>query len=201
EQSTLLAALVRDTLSRLDDVRLPLHILLEAKFGELNPNQEERLRDARGASDEMDAALRRMGQVADADRDAMPVQREAVQVNDVVRAILPLIRASAERCGARVELSLEPGLPRVPADRARLAEALTLLGTACASASDGTRPVSVSTRRDGRDGVIVLSPAPPEGDGIGAALAERLVLAQGGAIIRETDRIEVRVGGAPSGHA
>ncbi|MHB8838348.1 MAG: hypothetical protein ACYC7F_05285, partial [Gemmatimonadaceae bacterium] len=50
EQSTLLAALVRDTLSRLDDVRLPLHILLEAKFGELNPNQEELLRDARGAS-------------------------------------------------------------------------------------------------------------------------------------------------------
>jgi len=195
EQSTLLAALVRDTLARLDEVRMPLHILLEAKFGDLNENQEELLRDARTASDEMDAALRRMGQVADADRDAMPVQRELVQLNDVVRAILPLIRASAERHGARVALSLEPGLPRIQADRARLAEALTLLATLSASASDGTHPVGVSTRREGREAVIELSPLPPSPSGAGAALAERLVMVQGGTVVRGADRFEVRVGG------
>ena len=196
EQSTLLAALVRDTLARLDDVRMPLHILLETKFGDLNENQEELLRDARTASDEMDAALRRMGQVADADRDAMPVQRELVQVNDVVRAILPLIRASAERRGARVAVSLEPGLPRVLADRARLAEALTLLATLSASVSDGTHPVSVGTRREGQTGVIELSPLPQDPGGAGAALAERLVMVQGGVVVRGADGFEVRVGGA-----
>jgi signal transduction histidine kinase len=195
EQSTLLAALVRDTLARLDDVRMPLHILLETKFGDLNENQEELLRDARTASDDMDAALRRMGQVADADRDAMPVQRELVQVNDVVRAILPLIRASAERRGARVELSLEPGLPRIQADRARLAEALTLLATLSASASDSSHPVSVTTRHEGREGVISLSPVPSEAGGSGAALAERLLMVQGGSVLRSAGLVEVRVGG------
>lgn len=196
EQSTLLAALVRDTMARLDEVRMPLHILLETRFGELNENQEELLRDARAASDEMDAALRRMGQVADADRDAMPVQRGPVQVNDVVRAILPLIRASAERRGARVEVSLEPGLPRVQADRTRLAEALSLLGTLSASVSDGAHPVTVSTRREGSHGIIALSPVPPDDGDSRAALAERLLMVQGGTTVRDADRLEVHVGSA-----
>ena len=195
EQSTMLAALVRDTMARLDDVRMPLHILLEAKFGELNENQEELLRDARGASDEMDAALRQLGQVADADRDAMPVKRESVQVNDVVRAILPLIRASAERCDARVDVELEPALPRVLADRARLAEALSLLATLSAAASDGDHPVAVSTLRDGSAVVIEFRSASlPTDGGSSAALADRLVSAQGGEVSREAGRVAVRLG-------
>ena len=105
-------AVVRDTLAQLDEVRLPLHILLETRFGELNENQEELLRDARNGADAMDVALRRLAQVADADRGA-PVQHELVQVNDVVRAVLPLARAAAERNGARTDTALEPGLPRV----------------------------------------------------------------------------------------
>jgi signal transduction histidine kinase len=199
EQSTLLAALVRDTLARLDDVRMPLHILLESRFGELNENQEELLRDARSASDEMDAALRRLGHVADADRDALPVTRELVQVNDVVRAILPLIRASAERRGARVDVVLEPGLPRVLADRVRLAEALSLLATLSAAASDSEHPVTVSTRRLAREAVVELQPLPSDGErGSSSALAERLVAVQGGEVQRGTDRLCVRVGGIPA---
>lgn len=196
EQSTLLAALVRDTQARLDDVRMPLHILLETKFGELNENQEELLRDARGASDEMDAALRRLGQVADADRDAMPVTIELVQVNDVVRAILPLIRASAERQGARVEVELEPGLPRVHADRSRLAEALSLLATLSAATSDSEHPVMVTTSRDGPASVVTLRPIPAdESERLSGALAERLVTIQGGTVERSTAGLTVRIGG------
>ena len=196
EQSTMLAALVRDTLARLDDVRLPLHILLETRFGELNENQEELLRDARTASDEMDSALRQLGQVADADRDAMPVKRELVQVNDVVRAILPLIRASAERQGARVDVALEPGLSRVLADRARLAEALSLLAALAAGASGTDRPVVVSTSRLDGATVIEILPFPTEKTvGIAsAALAERLVTAQGGEVLRATGSVTVRLG-------
>src|SRR5262249_10471929 len=120
EQGTMLAGVVNDSISQLDQIRLPLQILLESPFGELNENQEELLRDARAAADSVDLALRRLGQVADADRDALPVQHELVQVNDVVRSVLPLGRAAAERHGARTETSLEPGLPRVFGDRARL---------------------------------------------------------------------------------
>ena len=72
EQATMLAGAVSDSLSQLDEVRLPLQILLESPFGELNDNQEELLRDARAAADAIDARLRRLGQVADIDREALP---------------------------------------------------------------------------------------------------------------------------------
>src|SRR4030095_16351339 len=107
DEATMLAAGAHDSIAQLDEVRLPLHILLETKFGDLNENQEELLRDARNAADAMGAALRRLAQVADADRGALAVQRELVQVNDVVRAVLPLARAAAERQGARVDVTLE----------------------------------------------------------------------------------------------
>ena len=187
EQSTLLAALVRDTLSRLDDVRMPLHILLEAKFGELNENQEELLRDARNASDQLDDALRRMGQVAEADRDAMPVQRELVQVNEVVRSILPLIRASAERRGARVDVQLEPAMPRVSADRARLAEALSLLAVAAVGACDEGQMVSLTTRRQGGGVEVALRPwSASAAEDLRVALAYRYLSVQG-SVVRITD--------------
>ena len=73
EQGTMLAGVVSDSIGQLDQVRLPLQILLNSPFGELNENQEELLRDARAAADSIDVALRRLGQVADIDRDAMPV--------------------------------------------------------------------------------------------------------------------------------
>src|SRR5262249_41807161 len=107
EEATMLAGVVHDTISQLDEVRLPLQILLESPFGELNENQEELLRDARSAADTIDLALRRLAQVADVDRDALPVQRELVQVNDIVRSVVPLARAATERRGGRIETSLE----------------------------------------------------------------------------------------------
>ena len=66
DQATMLAGVVGDSLAQLDEVRLPLHILLESRFGDLNENQEELLRDARAAADAIDVALRRLGQLAEA---------------------------------------------------------------------------------------------------------------------------------------
>ena len=154
----MLAAVVRDTMSQLDEVRLPLHILLETRFGDLNENQEELLRDARTGADAMAAALQRLAQVTDADRGALTPKRELVQVNDVVRAILPLARNAAERRNVRVEAALEPGLPRVLADRARLAESLSLLGVGAASIADQQHPLTISTARDGTGVAITLAP-------------------------------------------
>ncbi|HEX3865830.1 MAG TPA: hypothetical protein VHV78_03725, partial [Gemmatimonadaceae bacterium] len=107
---------LREPIARLAHATEPA-ILLESRFGELNENQEELLGDARAAADAIDVALRRLGQVADADRDALPVQKELVQIDDVVRSVLPLVRAAAECRGARLQTALEPGLPRTSADR------------------------------------------------------------------------------------
>jgi signal transduction histidine kinase len=184
EEATMLAGVVSDAIAQLDEVRLPLQILLESPFGELNENQEELLRDARMAADAIDVALRRLAQVADVDREALPVQHELVQVNDVVRSVLPLARAAAERRGARTETTLEPGLPRVLGDRARLAEALSLFVTHAAEGSSPERALTVGTARDGARAIIRIAPA--NGDALGIAptliLGSRLIAAQSGEV-------------------
>lgn len=219
EQATMLAGAVSDSLGQLDQVRLPLQILLESPFGELNDNQEELLRDARSAADAIDASLRRLVRVANIDRDEVQVQPELVQVNDVVRSVLPLARATAERNDARTETALEPGLPRVVADRARLAEALSLLVTDAARASAPDKPLVIATARDGSRAVIRVSPAsnairaraaavraatggadaeseqsaPDSGPLI---LASRLITAQGGELAVDGDCLVLRIGAA-----
>ena len=204
------AGVVSDAISQLNDVRLPLQILLESPFGELNENQEELLRDARAASDAIDVALRRLGQVADIDRDALAVQRELVQVNDVVRSVLPLARAAAERKGARTETELEPGLPRVLADRTRLAEALTLFAVEAAERTGPDVPLKISTMRDGVRAIIRITPtvartqqsgdaSPSSTDAAAAAaaiiLASRLIGALGGEAAINNSGIVLHVGG------
>jgi signal transduction histidine kinase len=216
EEATMLAAVVHDTMAQLDEVRLPLHILLETRFGDLNENQEELLRDARTGADAMDGALRRLAEVADADRGALPPQRELVQVNDVVRAILPLARAAADRKKARVATSLEPGLPRVMADRARLAEALTLVAVEAGAVAGPDHPLEITTARDGAGVSITLAPGvrtdrdvspaksaapepnePAEGTGDPGAtiLARRLITVQGGSVNETAAGVVVRLGG------
>ncbi|MFN8573230.1 MAG: hypothetical protein U0132_14355 [Gemmatimonadaceae bacterium] len=214
EEATMLAAVVRDTMAQLDEVRLPLHILLDTRFGDLNENQEELLRDARTAADAIDVALRRLGQVADADRDAIVVQRELVQVNDVLRAVLPLARAAAERASAPIDVSLEPGLPRVLADRARLAEAIALLVDEAASNASTATPLSLATVREhggitvaiapssvraassiGPHAESVVPPDVPPPDAVHVrVLADRLVTCQGGVVERTGTAFMVRLG-------
>ena len=214
EQATMLAGVVNDSIAQLDQVRLPLQILLESPFGELNENQEELLRDARAAADAIDVALRRLGQVADIDRNELPVQRELVQINDVVRSVIPVARAAAERRGARTETVLEPGLPRVIADRARLAEALALFLSDSAARSGPSTSLRISTVRAGSRAEIRIEPASSTLDGPastvladqstsenGAAtdatpliLASRLISAQGGEVAIDQGALTVRVG-------
>ncbi|HEY2854250.1 MAG TPA: hypothetical protein VGJ18_15455 [Gemmatimonadaceae bacterium] len=208
DEATMLAAVVSDAIAQLDQVRLPLQILLASPFGELNENQEELLRDARAAADAIDVALRRLRQVADIDRDALPIQRELVQVNDVVRSVLPVARAGAERRGARTETSLEPALPRVIADRARLAEALALFLTDSVAHADAATALRISTARAGSQAVIRIAPMTAQlGAGVANGgnggrheaspliLAQRLIAAQGGEVTVEEGGLTVRVGG------
>ena len=219
DQATMLAGSVSDSIGQLDQVRLPLQILLESPFGELNDNQEELLRDARSAADGIDASLRRLVRVANIDRDEVQVQHELVQVNDVVRSVLPLARATAERQGARTESVLEPGLPRVVADRARLAEALSLVVTEAARASSSSKPLVIGTARDGSRAIVRISPvtdaikarataidaampaveaasAEPDPETGPLILASRLITVQGGEMAVDGDCLVLRIGAA-----
>jgi signal transduction histidine kinase len=158
EQGTLLAATLRGVTAQVDEVRLPLHILLEARFGELNENQEELLVSAREAADAIDAAVRRLAIVADADRDALSLPLEPVSLNDVVRAILPMVRATADRRGLRVDTQLEPGLPRVWANRAALAESMAMITARAAERMDQRQPLAIATTFDDQSCTIDVTP-------------------------------------------
>lgn len=176
EQATLLAAVSAAAVHRLDDARLPLHILLDTQFGELTPNQEELLADARDAMEQAVEALRRLRALADVDRGAIELRREWVSVDEVVRAVLPAVQAQARRRGARLRTAFEPALPRAVGDRTRLTAALALLfGGAAARLADGAEQ-AVATGADGAGVWVSVAPA-PEGDD--AVLARRLLAVQG----------------------
>lgn len=192
EQSTLLAATVRGAAAQLDEVRLPLHILLDARFGTLNENQEELLVAARAGAEALDAAIRRLATVADADRDALTVRLEPVSVNDVVRAVMPMVRASAERRGMRIAVDLEPALPRAWADRAALAEAVALLTTRLIESHASPAPVTLRTRHTPSHCVVRLEPV-VDGETSLDLVAVRLLQAQGILVEVQDGAAELRI--------
>ena len=147
EQATLLAVVSAAAVRRLDETRLPLHILLDTQFGELTPNQEELLADARDAAEQAVEALRRLRALADVDRGAIELRREWVSVDDVVRALLPSVEAQARRRGARVTPVFEPALPRTVGDRTRLTAAFALLFDGCGRLSGCGRRADGDDRR------------------------------------------------------
>ena len=189
ELATLLAAVSAAAMRRLDEARLPLHILLDTQFGELTPNQEELLADARDAAEQAVEAVRRLKALADVDRGAIELRREWVSVDEVVRAVLPAVQAQARRRGARVRVALEPALPRTVGDRTRLTAALALLlGDAAAGLAGGAEQ-AVATGADARGVWVSVAPVPGGDD---AVLARRLLEVQGarvelvGAALRAT---------------
>ena len=125
----LLLELATDLAARFDSVRLPLHILLENRFGELNENQEEMLEAARVAADVAGESVRRLRELAELGLGTLTLSPTRQRTEDVFRSIVSAIAASAERAGVQLMTSVEPPLPAIRVDGARVREALTLLAT------------------------------------------------------------------------
>jgi len=184
EYATLLSDATGDAMKQLDEARLPLHILLDNHFGDLNENQEEMLAAARAAVEVADQRLRRLREIADIDRGAVTLRRDAVRAGDLIASLLPGLNALGQEVGVSVTADVAPALPRVSGDRARLQEACTLLlaerlralqpGASCTLTAG---PDRASVRIDLRYG----GPATPVA-GADAALARRLIDAAGGSV-------------------
>jgi signal transduction histidine kinase len=127
ELTTLLSSAAGTATTALDEIRLPLHILLENRFGDLNENQEEMLGAAQAAAEEASALLQRLRLIADLERGAVELRRDPLRVDDIVRGLLPTLQSLGERREVRVVADLAPALPRVPADSTYLNEALSIL--------------------------------------------------------------------------
>ena len=183
EYAKLLADATADAMKQLDEARLPLHILLDNKFGDLNENQEEMLAAARSAVEQADQRLRRLREIVDIDAGRVALRKDAVRTGDVITSLLPGLNAQGQESGVEVTADLAPALPRVAADRAKLQEACgLLLSERVRGLPPGSR-VSISAEPSGDVVKIdVKHPGGSEGTGADTALARRLIAAIGGTV-------------------
>ncbi len=136
--------------------------------------------------------------------------RDAVRVDLLIEAVLPLIRLQARKSGAHIEVDIAPGLPRVVCDRTMVEQVLLNLARNGIQAMDASTPVAerellIRVRpTQGRwlaFGVIDLGPgvAPEvaqrlftpffttraEGMGLGLSLCRTVIEQHGGALDHE----------------
>jgi two-component system, OmpR family, sensor histidine kinase BaeS len=200
---------------QLDEVRIPLHILLESHFGDLNENQEEMLAAARTAADDVHTRLDRLRAIADVDRGALRLRPERVRVGDIIGVLLPSLKAAATHANVSIDSDISPLQPAAIADRAWLSEALSLLAndavrrtpaggevrlTSVEPASPGQLHESAGFHGDAQS-VAASHPVPDRahvqlaishgeqsGRPIDIALADRLIAAQGGRVEHDPKR-------------
>ena len=199
DYARLLASVAEAAARQLDEVRLPLHILLENHFGELNENQEEMLGAARTAAEAADADMVSLREIAELDLGTRPLRQDRVKPSELIEAIRPMLMAAAESAGVTVEFDVTPLLPAITADRARLQDALvTLLRGAIESASRESR-LHVQVDRDGRLIRFAISGGGEAPMSVRWAAAARVVQAHGGTVDRRPDGLAIELSGAVAG--
>jgi signal transduction histidine kinase len=151
----LLNEVLRVVPARLEESQLPLHILLESPFGELNENQEELLGAAQSAVDAADLEVRRLRKLLDLEQGAVAFGIQPVGIAELLRAPLAIAAARAEKRGIGHEWSVPTTMPRVRVDLSHMQEALTsAFGVAIDQTPDGGR-VALEVR-ESPDGSRVL---------------------------------------------
>ena len=203
EYATLLAEAATAASKQLAEARMSLHVLQDNHFGELNDNQEEMIGAAREATEAAEVELNHLREIADLDRGALALRRDLVKPGEMIRSLLPVLNAQAEKQGVRIMSELEPALPRVVGDRGRLQDALGLiLKDAVRYAIPGTTISIHATSEPGTVTIIVNHGSPHSYTG-DVALADRLIRAQGGSVTHRDDsttisleRAGVRTGAA-----
>lgn len=193
EYAMLLAETSASVARRLDDVRLPLHILLENRFGDLNENQEEMLAAARRAAEEAESELQRLTEIAQVDQGALALRRDSIKIGDLIASLVPTLRARADRQGVRLEVDVAPALPRILGDPTRLRESLALLlghRVEHTTPGDAARLTADLEKQRIR---IVMTHGALTAPGAEELVARRLTEAHGGSIETSGGRTEIRL--------
>jgi signal transduction histidine kinase len=183
EYAALLSDATSEAMKQLNEARLPLYILLDNHFGDLNENQEEMLGAASSAVDTADQRLRQLREIADLDRGAVTLRHDAVRASDLIASLLPSLHSLGQEGGVEVKADIAPALPRVSGDRSRLQEACGLLLNERLRALPPGASVTITAVPDGRAVRIEVTHAGAGAStGADAALARRLIAAIGGTV-------------------
>lgn len=191
------ASLIRESVGAVrrqaDEVRLPLHILLENRFGELNENQEEMLAAARAAAEAIDGRLERLDQIVQLDGGALPLRIERVRVQELVANLRPALETLAAQCEVQLTVDLTPSLPAIDGDRVRLQGALaTLLQDAVCTATPGAT-VRVSAIDAGGYVELMIAGGGTIQAHDGALLARRVIGALAGSVDEVSAGLRIRL--------
>ncbi|HET7621735.1 MAG TPA: hypothetical protein VFK39_07535 [Gemmatimonadaceae bacterium] len=183
---------VANTLSRsTGEVQLPLHILLENHFGDLNENQEELLEAASAAADRIDLASRHLQRILDLEHGRITFQREAVRLGDLLQPVLAIAAARGEEREVKVAADRPPLSPFVAADRYFLGEALTALFVAVIDRAESSTELLVKVSGEKTRVRIDLNYSGGPLDGLEPVMATRLVQAQQGEVEMVAGRVTV----------
>ena len=182
DQAALLGTLAEESIRRLEEVRLPLHILLANRFGELNENQEELLGAARAAADAMMADLVALRELSELERGVHPARRDRVKAGELLESLRPMLDAAATTRHATLAVDIPPLLPPLAADRALLSSALTtLFGGVVSGVAEGGEAKLVATCAPSSVRVAMTGGGPAV-DGVRTIAATRAVEAHGGSV-------------------
>lgn len=186
----LLASIADASTRRLEEIRLPLHILLDNHFGELNENQEEMLAAARLAAEAADADMLALRELAELELGERPLRHDRVKPSELIDAMRPMLLAFADAASATLEISVAPLLPAIVGDRMRLQDAVvTLLRAAIERATPGAR-LRFEVDRDGPTTRFMLSHgAPASTESVRWEAAARVVSAHGGHVEQHADAL------------
>jgi signal transduction histidine kinase len=127
DDRALLDAILGPLANRLRDVSLPLHILTENRFGELNDNQLEMIHAAQDAVRAADATLRLVSRIYEMRRSPAVATPDLVRGAELLRAPMSAAAAIAAERDIIWSADVAPDLPHVQVDRAAAEEALSIL--------------------------------------------------------------------------
>jgi signal transduction histidine kinase len=189
-----LMAQVASTISKgIDEIRLPLYILLENRFGDLNENQEEMLEAARAAAEHVNTDADRLAEIGQLDRGALALRSDRIHIADVIQSLRPTVDAEGARVGVGLEIEVAPALLPVSGDRGRLQEALALVLQDCVRRTPSGGRVRITIEAKGAGVMMGVDHGAPPAVDVASALAQRLLEAHGATVERSPGRISVTI--------
>jgi signal transduction histidine kinase len=183
---------VASTVSKgIDEIRLPLYILLENRFGDLNENQEEMLEAARAAAENANTDADRLAEIGLLDRGGLTLRSDRIHIADVMQSLRPTMDSEGARVGVRVEVEVAPALLPVSGDRGRLQEALALVFADSVKRTPAGGRVRIEVEARGTGISIVVEHGASAALDVASALAQRLLEAHGAAVERSAGVISI----------
>lgn len=193
DYALLLASIADASTTRLEEVRLPLHILLDNHFGDLNENQEEMLGAARAAAEAVDADMLSLRQIAAFDLSERPLREDRMRPSEIVDALRPLLLAAADAAGVTLEIDVAPLLPALIGDRALLQEALVTLFRDSVASVPTEAHALLGVSSESTQVAFVMKGVGATAFSVRWAAAVRVVQAHGGAVVRAGEELRVHI--------